>query len=326
MSQPKQIALPTGLPVGPVNVYLFTEPEPVLVDTGIKSEESLKALKSALADHALTIADLTTVIISHPHIDHCGLAGIISARSQADIRIFEPAKPWLMDYPRQWRKRTEYYRHQLFVYWDLPEEISQPILNYYRRIEHAFDDIPAERVNTFQAGDHLMMGGLPWRVLHTPGHADTLTCFYQAETRQLLSTDMLLPVTPTPIPETPPEGQEERTPSLPQFLESLKMVETLDCDIVYPGHGDPFTNHRQLIQRQRDRIAARKAQCLSLIERGHTKLAELVLKMYAHYPPEFRFAGLWMAIGYIDLLTAEGKVELVETEQNRGKVEIKALS
>ena len=33
--------------------------------------------------------------------------------------------------------------------------------------------------------------------------------------------------------------------------------------------------------------------------------------MYAHYPPQFRFAGLWMLIGYLDLLQAEEKI--VET-------------
>jgi hypothetical protein len=30
--------------------------------------------------------------------------------------------------------------------------------------------------------------------------------------------------------------------------------------------------------------------------------------MYAHYPSTFRFAGLWMLIGYLDLLQAEGAI------------------
>ena len=81
MNYPKRIELPTGLPVDTVNVYLFTEPEPVLVDTGVKSEASLNALQAALAENSLTLADLTKVIISHPHIDHCGLAGTIAAQS-----------------------------------------------------------------------------------------------------------------------------------------------------------------------------------------------------------------------------------------------------
>jgi hypothetical protein len=30
--------------------------------------------------------------------------------------------------------------------------------------------------------------------------------------------------------------------------------------------------------------------------------------MYAHYPPQARFSGLWMLVGYLDLLQAEGLV------------------
>ncbi len=37
--KPIRIELPTGLGVGPVNAYLFTEPEVVLVDAGVNSDE-----------------------------------------------------------------------------------------------------------------------------------------------------------------------------------------------------------------------------------------------------------------------------------------------
>lgn len=312
MTNLERIELPTGLPVGTVNVYLFTEPEPVLVDTGVKSEESLNALRTALAEHQLTIADLVKVVISHPHIDHCGLAGLIAAQSRAEIHIFEAAVPWLTDYRPMWERRLHYYRDRLFVEWDLSAEIARPILDYYLTIENAFDLVAADRLKPFRADDWLMMGDLAWQVLYTPGHAGTLTCFYQPDTRQFLSTDMLLPATPTPIPEPPPDDQTERVPSLPQFLESLAVVETLDCDIVYPGHGEPFTDHKALIHRQRDRIAMRKEECLVLIKQGHSNLGDLLLAMYPHYPPQYRFAGLWMLIGYLDLLRAEGRIKLAE--------------
>ena len=316
ISTPIRIELPTGLAVGPVNAYLFTEPEPVLVDCGIKTDECLQALRAAINAQHLTFADLTDVIISHPHIDHCGLLGVITAESQATVHIFEPAKIWLTDYHMMWQQRIAYFRDQLFVRWQLYQDIAQPILDYYFGIEHAQDDISSERVKTFQADDLLMMGGQPWRVLHMPGHCSTLTCFYQPDTRQFLSTDMLLHIAPTPIPEPPPVGQTERTPSLPQFLESLKVVELLDCDMVYPGHGSPITEYRTVIQRQRDRIESRKLQCLQLIQDGHSRLGELMQTMYAHYPPQARFAGLWMTIGYLDLLAAEDKIKFVESEQD----------
>jgi len=144
-------------------------------------------------------------------------------------------------------------------------------------------------------------------VLHMPGHASHQTCFYQPETRQFLSADMLLPKTPTPIVERPPDGKTHR-PSLPIFLESLDRCEALDIETVYPGHGEPFGDHRFLIQKQRNRIHKRKQQALTLIQQGHQTPSELVDIMYARYPVQSRFAGLWMLIGYLDLLLAEEKI------------------
>ncbi len=135
------------------------------------------------------------------------------------------------------------------------------------------------------------------------------TCFYQAETRQLLSADMLLAITPVPVVESPPIGSSERVPALPLFMESLDLVEALDVDLVLPGHGRPFRQHREVIQRQRERIFARKNECLSWIEAGFSTPAELLDKMYAHRPIQMRFAGLWMLVGYLDLLMLEGAVE-----------------
>ena len=103
---------------------------------------------------------------------------------------------------------------------------------------------------------------------------------------------------------------------MPQFLQSLNRIEALECDIVYPGHGEPFTDHRAVIQKQRARINVRKQQCLSLLNEGYRTLGQLVLKMYPKYPPEFRFAGLWMAMGYLDLLAENGQIKLVEQVKN----------
>jgi glyoxylase-like metal-dependent hydrolase (beta-lactamase superfamily II) len=107
--------------------------------------------------------------------------------------------------------------------------------------------------------------------------------------------------------ERPLRGSS-RIPALPQFLQSLDLVEPLEVDIVYPGHGDLITDHRTLIRQQRERIQQRKLECLRLVEAGHETMAELMDIMYAHYPPQARFSGLWMLVGYLDLLQAEGLV------------------
>ena len=313
-SSPQRIELPTGLPVGTVNVYLFTHPEPVLVDTGVKSAESKAALQAALRNFNLDVGDLAKVVITHPHIDHFGSAGWLAQHSNAQFFIFELGLPWLLDFATVWRQRFDYYANDLFPRMGLPPEIGDPIIDYYLSIKDAYDPLPPERAVALQDGDLLAMGGADWRVVYTPGHTYTQTCFYQPETRQFLAADMLLSIAPTPIAAPPPSGQTQRVPALPQFMRSLEIVEALDIHQVYPGHGDPFTNHRAVIQRQRNRIQQRKQETLELIQAGKRTMASLLMALYAHYPPRYRFAGLWMLLGYLDLLKAEGLVVEIEVD------------
>lgn len=306
--KPIRIELPTDFAIGPVNTYLFTEPEPVLIDTGVKSEASWAALMAGLAAHGLAAADLQRVIITHPHVDHCGQAAQLAAESGATIWVADLGVEWVLDFAGMWQKRLDYYGDVFLPQTGLPTAVQQGMVAYFASVKDTFESVPAERVRTFAVGDTLVMGGLDWRVIHAPGHASHQTCFYQPETRQFISADHLLSRAPTPIVERPLKGSR-RIPALPQFLHSLALVEPLAIDIVYPGHGDLISNHRALIQQQRNRIHQRKLECLQLVEGGCETMADLVDVMYAHYPAQARFSGLWMLVGYLDLLQAEGLVE-----------------
>ena len=305
---PIRIELPFNDAAGSVNAYLFTEPEPVLVDTGLKSEASWTMLQAGLAAASLSVADLARVVITHPHVDHFGQAGMIAAYGDAEIWIADLGLSWLLDFRAQWDERLDYYRDTLMRPLGLAEETISAITGYMSQLEQACDPVPAERVVTFPVESTLTLGGLSWQVMHTPGHASMQTCFYQPETRQFLSADMLLPKAPTPMVERPADGAR-REPSLPQFLHSLDLVEALDIEVVYPGHGEPFSDHRQVIQRQRQRIETRTTECLQLIGAGYHTAADLLDKMYGAYPMQYRFVGLWMIVGYLDLLKANGLVK-----------------
>ncbi len=305
--KPIRIELPTDFDVGPVNCYLFTGPEPILVDCGVAMPASWAALQAGLAQHGLAPTDIRRIIITHPHVDHSGQAAKIVALSGCQVWVADLGHDWLIDPKKMFGLRAAYYRDHFLIEAGIPEEMAQVIQAYFAQVGNDTTPVPAEATHTFQVGDWLAMGGASWQALHMPGHASHQTCFYQPESRQFLSADMLLPKTPTPIVERPSANQP-RQPSLPIFMESLKRCEALEIETVYPGHGEPFQNHRQLIQKQRARIHQRKAEALALIQQGHHTAYALMNEMYVHYPPAFRFAGLWMLIGYLDLLHVEGKV------------------
>ena len=305
--EPVRIELTTGWSMGSVNAYLFTHPEVILVDAGVKSEICWAELADGLATHGVAIGDISRVVVTHPHVDHFGLAGRIVAESEATVWISELGAPWLTDMAAMWAARMVYYRRDLLPPIGLSPETNETILRGMKGLAAAAAPVPAERVVTFHPDGWLQMGGRGWQVIHAPGHATAQTVFYQPETRQWLSADMLLAVTPAPVIDHPAPG-ERRASALPLFLRSLAAMEALAVDTVHPGHGRPFGDHREVIARQRERIMSRKARCLDLIGGGQSTIPELLDSMYAHQPPESRVAGLWMLIGYLDLLLADGVI------------------
>ena len=308
MTTPIQIPLPIPYDVGPVNSYLFLEPEPTLVDCGVKTDDCWNALNAALAEHNLTIGDIQRVVITHAHVDHIGLAGKIAAHSQAKVWVSTLVEPWALHITEKWPARIRFLLQTVSPLGFTPEQLIS--LEEGMKITPAmWDPVPAERLVTFNLDDTIELGDQPWQVIYAPGHCNNQTCFYQEETRQFLAADMLLAITPTPVIEEPIDGGDEHDPGLPRFLDSLGMVEELEIDMVYPGHGTPFTDHRELIQRQSTRISQRTEQCYGLISDGVQTFGALMDVMYAGRPAATRFPALGMLLGYIDLLEKDGLIK-----------------
>lgn len=310
MTLPIRIQLPNQLQGGPVNVYLFPQPEPVLVDTGVKTDWDL--LQAGLAAHGYRVADLSRVIITHAHVDHFEAASRIAAASDAQIWVSDAAYDWVANPQKMWPRRIAFYRDRFLPQTAMPADMVDIILTYMQTTAATCDPVPTERLVTFPVNGRIAIGGMDWRVYHTPGHATHQTIFYQPQTRRLLASDMLLQRTPTPVVECPPDGVR-RIPALPRFLDSLAFVEGLEVDIVLPGHGAPFHNYREIIQQQRARIMLRKAECLDWVRQGCDTAVAITGQMYANRPATIMFAGLWMVIGYLDLLLADGAVTVQES-------------
>jgi glyoxylase-like metal-dependent hydrolase (beta-lactamase superfamily II) len=303
-TQPLRLQLPfTG---GNVNVYLFLTPEPVLIDAGYNSPTAWHALQAALGERGLTAADLTRVIITHPHVDHYGLAAQIAQAGQAEIWMADVGVHWLRDFPRLWQRRIDYYRDTLLPGLGLAPATSQSYLQWMIDTLDAWEPMPAARIVSFPTSQLLEFGGLDWQVLHMPGHDSYLTCFYQLETQQLLSSDALIIPTATPVIDAPPPG-EARTPALPQLVQSLDRLAALDVEMVYPGHGPPFGDHRTVIQAQQVRIQERVTECWRHLDTGVSTVAELFDRLYGARAAVVGLAGLWMVVGYLDLLVADGR-------------------
>ena len=69
--------------MGPVNAFLLKRDPPVLIDTGLHTEESYDLLKRTLKEEGYAFADLGAIIATHAHRDHIGLLGRIQEATAA---------------------------------------------------------------------------------------------------------------------------------------------------------------------------------------------------------------------------------------------------
>ena len=125
-----------------------------------------------------------------------------------------------------------------------------------------------ERFEFFEEGDFLSFGNTQWEVLNTPGHCPTQHVFLQKEEKQLISSDMLLPIASMPIVTFDPENPNQPVRALRNLLDSFERLRAFDIEKVYPGHGPEFKDANSLMNKQLARIEMRKNECLEAVKSG----------------------------------------------------------
>lgn len=310
---PYQITLPCKFAYAPVHTYLFLEPEPTLIDCGEKTTQSWEALQNGLAEFNLTIADLKRVIITHPHVDHIGMAQQIAQESQAEIWVSDLVQDWAINPQLQWDKRSEVIATVLNK-GGIPREISSAIRSGFKVVMDAWEAIDSKYIKTFKVDQKIEIGAEEWQVMPMFGHSQHQTCFYQSNQGAFVAADMLLDVTPVPVIE-PNEDYSGRMKSLPQMMDSYEKLLQLELNSVYPGHGRNLPNPHQTIEKQVARIHMRKEECLTYVEKGVKSVFEITQLMYPSLSGFAIMMGFGMTLGYLDLLELEGKLNFFETEK-----------
>jgi glyoxylase-like metal-dependent hydrolase (beta-lactamase superfamily II) len=165
-----------------------------------------------------------------------------------------------------------------------------------------------DRFHFYEEGDVLRIGEEDWEVLNTPGHCPNQFVFLQKNQKMIFGSDMLLPITPMPIVVEDPNQPGIPTRSLHDLLKSFARLIKYDIQTVYPGHGNVFVDANAMIEKQLARIEMRKEECFEAIKNGHTTPFQINRKMYPYQniPPDF--SGMFMVLGYADLLEEERRI------------------
>ncbi|MEC5408764.1 MBL fold metallo-hydrolase [Paraburkholderia sp. MPAMCS5] len=201
------------------NVLLVDDQSAAIVDTGYATHATQTL---ALVRQALGARPLDLIVNTHLHSDHCG--GNALLQSAWPCRTLIPASEAAA--VRDWDEA---------------------------RLTFRATGQTCERfglTGTIAPGATLRMGALDWQVLGAPGHDPHSLMLYCPEERVLISADALWE---NGFGVIFPELEDESGFAEEQAV--LEAIAALDVRVVIPGHGAPFTNVGQALERAFSRVA-----------------------------------------------------------------------
>jgi glyoxylase-like metal-dependent hydrolase (beta-lactamase superfamily II) len=229
-----------------------------LIDTGMKTRAVREAWESL--EGRLPLSDgLESIVVTHHHPDHFGMARWLSARFGARVQMHDLAAAAAvsgMEEPAAGPgNSSDGFVERLGVELD-PD--MQAILRGggYRAVISGCPEVDSLPAETTLAG-----ADCDWRVSVHHGHAPGHVCMHDDRSRILISGDQLLPNISSNISLYP---SNEQADPLAEYLASLDRLAQLPADtLILPAHGRPFMSlharilalraeHAERLQRIRD--------------------------------------------------------------------------
>jgi glyoxylase-like metal-dependent hydrolase (beta-lactamase superfamily II) len=301
-----RIAIPTPFAVGRVNVYLIDDDPLTLVDAGPNSATSFDELTSGVAALGHSLEDIELVVLTHQHIDHLGLVSLVAQRSGADVAAIDVAVPFVENYSQEAQKDDEFARSVM-----LRNGIPEDVVSALSSVSQAFRawGARAEVTRVLRDGEELRFRDRTLHVHHRPGHSPTDTVFHDRERRVLIAADHLLGhISSNPLITRPADGSSERPQALVTYLRSLEATRAMDVELVLPGHGEPITDHRALID-ERFALHRRRAEKIHrLIEEKPRTAYEIAQALWGNVAVTQAYLTLSEVLGHVDLLLNERRV------------------
>jgi glyoxylase-like metal-dependent hydrolase (beta-lactamase superfamily II) len=307
-----RLAIPTPFAVGRVNVYLIEDEPLTLVDAGPNSGTSFDELQRGIAGLGHSLEDIELVIVTHQHIDHLGLVKLVASHSGAEVAALDAAIPFMENFSDEAQADDDFARDIM-----LRNGIAEDVVAALQSVSRAFRawGAPVHVTRPLGDGEALELRDRTLHVHHRPGHSPTDTIFHDRDRRILIAADHLLAhISSNPLITRPRDGSTGRPQALVQYLQSLTATREMDAELVLPGHGDPITDHRALID-QRFVLHARRADKIHrlLVERPRSAY-EIAQALWGNIAVTQAYLTLSEVLGHLDLLANEGRVQEVEQD------------
>ncbi len=295
-----------------VAVYIFRLKEGFLmVDAGLNTDESFNALLKGLSDIGYRIEDIKKLIISHYHLDHCGLASRLQKMVSVPVYLHEADKR-ILDF---FKKHVEHYPERVWEFfhsYGVPEDtmdfITKELHVYKALILGPTDTLPLQDGDTFEIEDGYI------QAIYTPGHTPGHMSVFYPEKKIFFGADFILK------DEWPHGGIypaiQDYNP-IKDYLGSLKRVRQIEPEVIMPSHGEPLYDPIKRINDALNFMTSKIEEIHEILKRrGPLNLAQICDRAFRSYDSSLSyFFLLSLCLGYVRYLIEEGMAEEIRGKE-----------
>jgi glyoxylase-like metal-dependent hydrolase (beta-lactamase superfamily II) len=305
-----RLAIPTPFAVGRVNCYLIEDEPLTLVDTGPNSGKALDELRARLGERGHSFEDLGLIIVTHQHIDHLGLVEILVEHSGAEVAALGAAAERLAAFDED-AELEDQFAVEVMLRNGIPEDVTVALRSVSRSFRGWGSHVKVTQ--PLADGEEIAFAERRLEVLHRPGHSPSDTLFWDAERGILIAGDHLIGhISSNPLISRALDGSKRRPQALVTYIESLRKTREMPAEIVLSGHGEPITEHAELIDTRLAAHERRKEKIYGLIAERPRSGYELAQAIWGNVAVTQAFLTLSEVIGHTDLLVNEGRVREVD--------------
>ncbi len=310
------LKIPTPFGVGRVNVYLLEDDPLTLIDTGPNSGKSLDELENQLASHGRSIEDIELLLLTHQHLDHTGLADIIAKRSGAKVAGTKKMAKLLLNYTDD-SEDDDKYAVDLMLRHGIPEDVVQALAMVSRSFRGWGSNV--ELTKPLEDHEKIVFKERTLEAMLRPGHSPSCTIYWDNENKVIFGGDHLIDhISSNPLLHRPLDDDDLREGKRPQalatYLESIKKTAELPTEVFFSGHGDPITDHRELINKRIDMHARRAEKIYKLISKQPSSAYEIAQELWGNVAVTQAFLTLSEVVGHVDILLNENRVQETEVD------------
>ncbi|MBI2918789.1 MAG: MBL fold metallo-hydrolase [Chloroflexi bacterium] len=303
-------------PLGHLNCYLVEGKNGwLMVDTGWYTPDAFSALEAGLRGLDLGFADIATIVVTHVHPDHFGLAGRIKQISPKTELVTHRWEVDLIEsrYIRLSDLREKMYqmlaRHGVPAA-DLPllGSASMPAIQF---VTVTLPD------RTVYGGEIISTGVYDLELIWTPGHSSGHICLYEPQNQVLFSGDHVLPKITPNISRNVQSGDNP----LGDFIGSLHKIENLPAKVVLPAHEDTFTDLKGRIGQILVHHHRREAEIKEAISQRPLSAYDVSSRItwdiplaWEQFPALHKRSAVTETLAHLDWMRWKGQVERLEQD------------